>query len=104
MRQTTPEETVPAVQEPRQTVTWERALTALYLEAPAAVVDDVNKIVRAEMARRAEAIADLRAACKLAVDFHSADTQAFVAQYGAGMGTKQLCDRLRAAIAKAEGR
>jgi hypothetical protein len=36
----------------------------------------------------------------LVLDFHSADTEAFVARHGYGMTTKQLCNRLRAALAQ----
>lgn len=37
-------------------------------------------------------------ACQLALDFHGADTPAFVTKYGAGMGTREMCDRIRKAM------
>jgi hypothetical protein len=46
---------------------------------------------------------ELLAVSELTLAFHSADTEAFVARYGGGMTTRQLCDRIRAAIAKATG-
>lgn len=42
---------------------------------------------------------DLRQLLQLVLDFHSADTEAFVAKHGHGMTTRELCDRIRAALA-----
>lgn len=44
---------------------------------------------------------ELLEALQLVLDFHSEDTVAFVAKYGTGIGTRVLCDRVRAAMAKA---
>jgi hypothetical protein len=43
---------------------------------------------------------ELIALCELVLAFHAADTEAFVARYGPGMTTRQLCDRIRAVLAK----
>lgn len=45
---------------------------------------------------------ELVAAVQLAIDFHGADTTAFVEKYGHGVGTREMCDRLRAALALAK--
>lgn len=37
---------------------------------------------------------------QLVLDFHSTDAVRFVAQYGHGVGTKELCDRVRAAMGR----
>jgi hypothetical protein len=49
-----------------------------------------------------KAAPDLLDVCELTLAFHAADTEAFVARYGAGMTTRELCDRIRTAIARAE--
>lgn len=49
----------------------------------------------------AAAAPELLEALQLVLDFHAEDTVAFVAKYGTGIGTRELCDRVRAAMAKA---
>jgi hypothetical protein len=53
----------------------------------------------AELVQLRGEVERLRMALELALDFHAADTEAFVAKHGLGMTTRQLCDRLRAALA-----
>lgn len=48
--------------------------------------------------------AAMLATLKLVLDFHSVATISFVEKYGYGMGTRAMCDRIRAVIAKAEER
>lgn len=55
-------------------------------------------------ARLIAAAPDLLEAAQFALDFHAIGTEAFVKRYGAGATTRDLANRLRAAIAKAEGR
>jgi hypothetical protein len=55
-------------------------------------------VVGASADARIESLTD---ALHLALDFFGADTEVFVAKYGAGMTTRGLCDRLRAALAEA---
>lgn len=42
-------------------------------------------------------------ALELVLAFHSPDTQAFVERYGTGLGTREMCDRIRAALRVAKG-
>lgn len=51
-----------------------------------------------QLAWQEREIERLREACQLALDFHGADTEIFVARYGHGITTRQLCARLRAAL------
>jgi hypothetical protein len=55
-----------------------------------------------EVAGLVDEVERLRAACELALDFHGADTQAFVARHGHGMTTRDLCDRLREALGRSK--
>lgn len=54
-----------------------------------------------ENARLIAAAPEMLEALQLVLDFHAEDTVAFVAKYGTGIGTRELCDRVRAAMAKA---
>lgn len=80
--------------EGRDSVSRDRVLQAL-----------VNAHVTwSEMEKYAEAERiEMLTALRLTLDFYSADTRAFVLKHGAGMTTRNLCDRIRAAIAHAEG-
>lgn len=43
-------------------------------------------------------ISKLEAACQMALDWHQADTEQFVAKYGHGIGSRDLCECLRRAF------
>lgn len=62
--------------------------------------------IAVELDRRQARIVDLERAIAMAIAWHGADTESFVAAYGRGMTNRELCDRLRAVlgVATAPGR
>lgn len=63
-----------------------------------------TQIVGEVDARLIQRTPELLALCDLTLAFHGADTEAFVARYGGGMTTRELCDRIRAVLSNVEGR
>lgn len=67
---------------------------AIWLEDGDPDVVELIATYRAVLAERDR----YREALELVIDFHGAATEQFVARYGHGMTTRDLCDRIRAAL------